>query len=312
VNALELYRAGIAVIPCHPRSKRPRVRWHDYKPPDGRLPTPAEFRRWFPTGGVSPTTNAAAICGYENLAVLDFDTLDGYAAWLAWATAGAPGSPAHPDARRVASEGYRVRTGRGVHVYVLCDAPPAGGDLVVGGKRAGEVKGTGQCAMLPPSVHPSGAVYTAVDARAPIPRVAAIAGVVPEWTGGSAPAPRVPRPVPATPSVDQGLRRVGRMSDLWPESQVDAIKRRLTLLDLFPDATPSGGGGRWYMTRCPFHDDASPSLRLDLRAGVAACFAGCLGRRGADVIALWARLHGVDNRRAIRELAGVIGYDGDR
>jgi DNA primase len=99
------------------------------------------------------------------------------------------------------------------------------------------------------------------------------------------------------------------MSDLWPESPVDAIKRRLTLLDLFPDATPSGGGGRWYMARCPFHDDASPSLRLDLVAGVAACFAGCLGRRGADVIALWARLHRVDNRRALRELAGAIGQE---
>jgi hypothetical protein len=157
-------------------------------------------------------------------------------------------------------------------------------------------------------VHPSGAVYTAVDERAPIPRVAALAGVVPGWMEGATPDLR---PTPGSPAVDPRFRHVGRMSDLWPEGTVAAIKRRLTLLDLFPDATPSGGGGRWYMTRCPFHDDASPSLRLDLPAGVAACFAGCLGRRGADVIALWARLHGVDNRRAIRELGRVIGDDGD-
>jgi hypothetical protein len=48
-----------------------------------------------------------------------------------------------------------------------------------------------------------------------------------------------------------------------------------------------------------------------LRAGFAACSAGCLGQRGADVIALWARFHGVDNRRAFRELAEAIGDDGD-
>ena len=255
MEPLELAALGVAVIPCHPRSKRPRVRWEPFRPPAGRLPTAVELARWFPTGGVSPTTNAAAVCGWAGLAVLDFDTMEGYAAWLAWAAEGAPGALAPPDALRVATDGYRVRTGRGVHVYVLCDAPPAGGDLVVGGTKAGEVKGCGQCAMLPPSVHPSGAVYAPVDERAPIPRVAAIAGVVPEWTEGTAP---VPRPTSQALMADPGLRHVSRMSELWPEGPVDAIKRRLTLLDLFPSATPSGGGGRWYMTRCPFHDDSSP------------------------------------------------------
>jgi hypothetical protein len=211
----------------------------------------------------------------------------------------------------VATDGYRVRTGRGVHVYLLCAAPPASGDLVIDGARAGEVKGAGQCAMLAPSVHPSGAVYTAVDERAPIPHVGSIADVVPEG------AVIFPRPAAAAPESGAGpalpaVRCVAPASALWPESPVEAIKRRLSLLDLFPDATPSGGGGRWYMTRCPLHDDATPSLRLDLHAGIAACFAGCLGRRGADVVALWARLHDRENGWAIRDLSRAIGGDDDR
>ena len=160
------------------------------------------------------------------------------------------------------------------------------------------MKEAGQCAMLPPRVHPSGAVYAAVDERAPVLRVASLADAVPV-----APVARA-RPAPPVASAP---RRVARMSELWPEGRAAAIKRRLSLLDLFPDAAPSGGGGRWYLARCPFHDDAAPSLRLDLRAGVAACFAGCTGGRALDVIAVHARLYGLTDGQAISHLARRLG-----
>src|SRR5688572_2585252 len=129
MHPMELAAQGIAVIPCHPRSKHPRVRWRCYQPPEGRLPTAQELARWFRPGTLGVTTNAAAVSGWRGLAALDFDRQEGYVAWLAWA-ADRGGTALH-----VAAESYRVRTARGTHVYVFCDTPAPNGDLTVGGQR---------------------------------------------------------------------------------------------------------------------------------------------------------------------------------
>ena len=62
---------GVAVIPCHPRSTRPRARCGAYRPPDGRRPTRAEPARWLPGGGAGPAAAAGAVCGRAGPAARD-------------------------------------------------------------------------------------------------------------------------------------------------------------------------------------------------------------------------------------------------
>ena len=71
MEPLEPAALGVAVIPFHPRSTRPRVRWGAFRPPDGRRPTRAEPARWLPGGGVGPTADAGAVCGRAGPAARD-------------------------------------------------------------------------------------------------------------------------------------------------------------------------------------------------------------------------------------------------
>jgi len=277
VNVGEWLDRGIAVIPVFYRTKLPRVSWLRYQ---HTLPTRDELVQWFGTGG---RWNAAIICGWKGLVVLDFDTNDDYRAWRMWAIT------TSDLARTAALTSYRVCTARGMHVYLFSDAVER-----CGKHRWGDIKGKGGYVLIPPSVHPSGAVYVAVDEMAPIVRVPSMAAVLPD-----PPALARVTPPPVTAAAAG--------SACWPRTMVERIKSSMSILSLFPDARPSGGNGRWYICRCPWHDDSAPSLRIDTQAGVAMCWSGCTGGRALDVIGVYARMHGLDNREAIRELAKQVG-----
>lgn len=158
--------------------------------------------------------------------------------------------------------------------------------------RWGDLKGADGYVLIPPSIHPSGATYTEVDPTAPILRVNELAEVMPD-----PPEPPAPAPLP--------LVHVAAGSALWPRSLPEEIRDRVPILDLLPEAQPSGGNGRWWMTRCPLHDDSAPSMRIDTLAGIVNCFAGCTDK-ALDVIGLYGRIKGLSNGDAIRELAGRL------
>lgn len=263
---------GIAVIPIAYKSKRPIVSWRRYQ---DTLPTLAELQGWFRPGR---QLNVAVICGWQGLTILDFDDHESYLRWLAWAVV--VGGPA----RFVAMTTFRVRTGRGMHVYILVDETSHCGKWTWG-----DLKAIGGYVLIPPSTHPSGALYTVINSSAPIIKVGELAKMMPD-----PPEPPAPAPIP-TVHVYPG-------SSLWPRSLAEEIRERIPVLELLPDAQPSGGNGRWYLTRCPFHSDQSPSLRIDTTAGIVSCFASCLDRP-LDVIGLYARLNGISNGEAIRVLA---------
>ena len=65
--------------------------------------------------------------------------------------------------------------------------------------------------------------------------------------------------------------------------------------------------GRSGMTRCVFHDDRNPSMKLN--EGYFYCF-GC-GEHG-DVIDLTARLFGLSSREAAKKLAHDFGLSPDK
>lgn len=139
MTALDYHDAGLAVIPVARRTKRPLVRWSEYQtnPPnrDQVLAWSEEF------GGC----NWAVLLGPPSagLVALDFDDAASYARWAAvW-----------PD---VAQAAPTTGTARGAHVYLV---GPAGQRTASMENYAGEVKGAGGYVLLPPSIHPSGAVY---------------------------------------------------------------------------------------------------------------------------------------------------------
>lgn len=274
MQPVEFLQSGIAVIPLYFQTKQPMVRWQKYQK---LLPTQSEAARWFRPGR---KINVAVVCGWQGLTVLDFDTSAAYWDWLVWAvTEGG-------KAAEVAMGTYRVRTSRGMHVYLFTDETPRCGHFVWG-----DIKAIGGYVLIPPSVHPSGAVYTAVDEQSPILRVNSLDGIIPD-----APAqPTVPLPP---------LQHVYPSSDLWPTTIVEEIKARTPILSMFPDAKPTGGN-RWYVARCPLHDDREPSLWIDTERGICGCYAGCFPKP-VDVIGLYARLHNIGNKEAIKELASEI------
>lgn len=262
---------GIAVIPVLPGSKKPFVRWRRY---ETQLPTEHDLARWFAAGRMM---NVAVVCGWRGLTVLDFDDTQQYVSWLAWtATAGSA-------ARKVASDTYRVRTSRGMHVYLFVDEAPRCGHF-----EWGDIKGCGGYVLIPPSVHPSGTIYQAVDDSAPILRVRSLAEVIPD-----APEPPPPPPLPLT--------AVAPMSSLWPMTRAEEVRAAVPITSFFPDARVTGGNGRWMMAHCPWHDDKHESLWIDSEKGICKCYAGCTPKP-LDVIGVHAKLQGVSYRQALRDL----------
>jgi hypothetical protein len=309
---------GIAVIPVLFGSKKPAIRWQRYQT---QLPTPAQLARWFRPGR---RTNAAVVCGWNGLVVIDFDVASAYTSWLSWCAVRGG------TALAIAAHSYRVETSRGMHVYVRCNQPAhtgllwasddarahwhsliaaaqgkGGAGQVQEAARAagalwGDVKGPGSLATIPPSVHPSGVPYLAVDEDAPILLVDQLADVL-------TCVPTQPAPVGPSPRL---LRTVDRDA-LCPGDAIDELKQRLSVLDLFPDAQRTGTG-RYYQARCPWHEDREPSLSIDTQTGRVRCFAGCTesadGRRHSlDVIDVYVRLHACTTKQAIRELKQLAG-----
>lgn len=159
-----------------------------------------------------------------------------------------------------------VQSRRGVHIWLIVDAPVPTMHLL-----GLDVIGNG-LAICPGSVHPSGHVYRAFGADMPT-RVATLADALPEiaalicWPAASAPHPVTP--AQQTPSPARGQVRVAHVETL--------ISTRL-------GAKPSSADGRYWMARCPWHDDRHPSLSIDIVTQRVRCFA--CGRTGTIADAL--------------------------
>jgi len=113
---------------------------------------------------------------------------------------------------------------------------------------------------------------------------------------------------------------------------IDQIRAALPIAQFVAPHTgglkPSGRGGVWFTGRCPFHQqpDAPPNKRkfwVNTEKGVCGCFvprcpAFCDKRldptsKPMDVINFFARLRGLSNSEAVKELAERIvkPFEGD-
>ncbi|WP_322805849.1 bifunctional DNA primase/polymerase [Thermanaerothrix sp.] len=278
-EAIKWFGLGVSVIPVRNQSKVAAIRWQAYQ---NRLPTPDEIVHWF---GRPLFRNYGVLCGKRHeqpgyLVVLDFDVLDAGVSWLlsmGWVT-------------------YTVATARGLHAYFLTEQPAEtvhfeGGDI----KGSGYVLGAG-------SIHPSGAVYNVLN-DAPILGVRSIRDVMPD----------LPEPVKREPKTFPILSKP-EPKDAWEAAEyqrpnlIETIKARFSILDFLPDLhlRKTSQSGHLWITRCPLHDDHTPSMWVDTEHQICGCFAGCNNRRPMDVINLAAQLWNCSNAEAIDRLRQML------
>lgn len=93
----------------------------------------------------------------------------------------------------------------------------------------------------------------------------------------------------------RGRRRFGLHRDRLPSPSAYFDSIELTLL----------GHGEWRSALCPFHADASPSLRVNLSRGCWRCMA--CGAHGGDVLDFHRRLRGLGFIEAARDLGAWEG-----
>lgn len=141
--ALEYHALGLGIIPMKPRLKLPGVKtWQNYQT---ERATEATIRRWFQNG----QNNLAVVLGTVSSGLIsrDFDELQAYLDWA-------------DKFPQLSEELPTVETSRGRHVYATANIEELhqrfGKSIIT--MNDGELRAGGLC-VLPPSVHPSGAIY---------------------------------------------------------------------------------------------------------------------------------------------------------
>ena len=282
---------GIATIPIAYKLKQPKVKWLTYTE---RMPTNAELDQWY----ASEISNIGIIAGWQGLTIIDFDDMDVFYKWLFWAERYSKIS------QMVARQSRLHLSARGAHLFLFC---PNADNMKL---PKIDVLADRKYALIPPSIHPSGASYQVYRDGLPM-FVRSLYDVLPKRLLDKALAQKAPKnsapdasiTIPSEPTVTtvdfDPWSLAGRTSD---PNLVDKIKAQVPITSILSGWTDSGGQGRWKMTRCPFHNDRNPSFWLDTVNQVCGCHAGCTPLP-LDVIDLYAKLHGIDNQDAIKELA---------
>ncbi len=195
-TSLSWHSKGIATIPTVYRSKKPIVKYKQYK---NTLPTLKQLAEWY----LGPQCNMAIITT-ENLVILDFDNPVEYGYWFCYQMAN------NPDL----IDTYMVMTSRGLHLYYWVDEPFEKIKI----NEPYEVKSHGCLVTIPPSVHQSGIAYRAINSIDDIKKVSSIQQLL------TFSILKFDRP------------KIKLSNDPWQIYQQSAPIARVDLLELFPDA----------------------------------------------------------------------------
>lgn len=290
----EFLNNGIGIIPITFRDKRPDFTllkdgnsssWEKYKT---SLPNTELLDVWFTHG----FHNYGVITGWSNLVVLDFDNYTEWIRWRMWASS-------KETAAHVANHAYQVKTARGVHVYIRINNQERARKI-----QNIDIKSMGGYVLGAGSVHPSGAVYTALRETLYFPLVNILSDVLP--------AALLIHDTSITPHNTQYAANI---ADPWETAShpkvytddlVKKIRKTVRIESFFPNAVSTSANSRWLMTVCPFHDDKNPSFWLDTQRQICGCHTKCTDKP-LDVINLFSKLYSVNNTEAIWALAKMLG-----
>lgn len=292
--ALEFLKNKISLIPIYHRNKKPDTSliggtWEQYCTTPN---TEYELISWLASGWL----NYGVVAGWNNLVVIDFDSLEFFEIWKLWS--------AMNNTQYVADAAFKVATSRGIHVYVTTSAP------VCNDKRVGiDVQAQRKFVVGPGSVHPSGVTYEAIGAMT-FPLVENIESILPldlfprvvrEHVIGSMPIVEM-----QSNNTEYDAFQVAMFGDHL--DLISKVKSAVRIESMFANVRPTSNDGRWLVTLCPFHDDHNPSFWIDTRRQICGC-ATCL-MKPMDVINLYSRMHNIPESAAVKEMAKKVGVWG--
>ena len=289
--AIQWVNNGVSVIPIRYRDKRPatnsllatgRPTWEQYKE---SLPEIDELKVWF--GGLS--RNLGIITGSKGLVVVDFDTTDSYEAWLSWAEI------IGGNTEKIAHQCYRVKTSRGMHVYLHVEEPTK--NYKVPGI---DIKGQWGYVLAPPSIHPTGSAYRAKG------RTIAHVGQLSDVFPFSPNAYQLENTPLAAPFIYSDVFDAADHARLISPNSIEMIKESIRIEDVLPTVKEAQTRREYILMHCPLHTDKHPSFWVNLTTQMCGCFAGCNGGKAMDVIGLFAHLQQITNRDAIAILGNRV------
>ena len=90
----------------------------------------------------------------------------------------------------------------------------------------------------------------------------------------------------------------------YQRTDIERIRSAVNIVDLLSAVTTVKKSGRTYKAICPFHQEKTPSLSIDVAQGLYHCF-GC--GAGGDVFRFVQETQGLDFSEAVEYLAGQTG-----
>lgn len=272
-TALHWLDMGIAVIPIGYRSKKPNTRflhngeWKEYQK---RLPCRGVIDEWFANG----LSNMAIVCGWNNLCIVDFDDIGAHELWLELY-----GIKGYADT-------YTIATGRGYHYYYFVEDFPEYTMKWTGG----EIKASGYC-LIPPSIHPTGRRYKAVNPDLEIMTIGSIYDIFPAGLF-------TPPPLPTRPNTSFDPFNLAT-----PGLTCDEINQRVRITNFFSHMRKTGNG--WYTVQCVLHEDGSKwSGWINDNANRYGCH--CCVTGSLSAIDFYMQLRKCDLETAMREMVSCV------
>lgn len=266
---------GVTPIPLAPRSKIPILKWSRWT---DRLPSIEIIEKWFDQ---KYKRNIALCCGMNNLTVIDIDDMGALPRWkeslsMLW--------------QKILDNTYQVKTNRGIHFYLRTFEQEKSRSI-----PGIDVKASHSIVVSPPSIHPSGAIYT--DNNNHILTV--------ETTLDILPYPEY---------LYERCKQEIIVDDWCVEDEhslqdIKVIKSKIGIIDILCNYTKlhrTSSDGRWWMGKCPWptHRDIHPSFRVDTKTNRCKCLSGSCPlhyNRGLDILDFYCIMNNATLKDAIKE-----------
>lgn len=146
-DAADVYHSqGLQVIPLRLGEKTPLCNWKEYTQLEQST---ADIKRLFPDNQRNIGIIGGAVSG--NFCCLDFDSIDGYERAMQ-----------NLNFSRIVEQTTVVKTARGYHVYLFTPTPVRTAQFA---SYNLDIRGSGSYAVAPPSLHPSGSLYSFAQER---------------------------------------------------------------------------------------------------------------------------------------------------